>query len=275
MRFKSRTKSYTMCAETVKFPHFNSLKFLLLATILSLGCGVSSSPDSSAEERVQAAAALKVPLRIVVLDDFSTSRSVSRTPPVSPVNIFDLASAVKKRGGELAYGRITAESTEPLHRVQLPIPPTPPTKPAEVSGLRDRTEAGIRDVEARKQYAVRSQAYAHTVVDRLGTFFTAVDRELSRPADAEHTDLWGAISRANLFFTEPLAGGSAPEQILLIVSDGIETAHLRSPMPLPRGVKCLLVNGNGSIGVLSALSPERFESVDAAVRFIVSWEVRP
>jgi len=88
---------------------------------------------------------------------------------------------------------------------------------------------------------------------------------------ASRTDIWAALERAELYLQEPVSGFSRPpRRWLLAITDGEHTAPgPKRTHTLDAATTLVLVNADGRLGELASLAPQRFESLSAAVRWIV------
>jgi hypothetical protein len=111
------------------------------------------------------------------------------------------------------------------------------------------------------------------VNQRIDAFMEAARPRLQEPAKDKATDISSALARAELFLNEPGAVWPAETHRLIILnSDGIATAN-RKPAEIKSGARLLLINGNGSLGMLEPLHPLRFESKQAALDYIAATEL--
>jgi len=258
--------------------------FLLLAT----GCEPSAEPGATppqAEDSAQAVTVAQssdtqscaVPLEVAVMQDKSRSSKEYRTPQLSVANLEPIIKQLRACGGELAVGLIRAESNRSLARLYVPQPDLPPLPPkpsreeAENAFEYDQAMMEHRK-EHKKAKAARKRARARhrrEVKKRVKAFKTKLAELLETAPNANYTDVWGGIRRAELFLAEPDAGyNTAPRKAMIIISDARDNAG-KPPVevPLESGAEMLLVNGAPSLGSLKKVEPTRFESIDGAVRY--------
>jgi len=211
--------------------------------------------------------------RIVLLQDKSGSTNQTRTPQTSMEHIDLLINFIRPCGGELSYGLVNEQSNASLLRLRIELPPSgAPNKPDEKGNpfiVSQQMEAYRQELS---RYEGRVRDWRAESERRIADFKSQIGTLLSSPASARRTDIFGGIQRANLFLSESSAVWTNPtHQYLILVSDGEDNVR-RSYTPLNDNVKFILVNGSASIGSLGALNPERFESIESAIRFVVASE---
>jgi hypothetical protein len=106
---------------------------------------------------------------------------------------------------------------------------------------------------------------------RQAAFVRSIEPLLARPADAPATDIFSALRRADVLLSEPNVFPRGTSNVVILVSDGVETVAAGAAAPrLNAPAEIVLVNGTGAIGSLATLTPVRFESLDAALRYAVT-----
>jgi len=264
--------------------------FLLILLLLA-GCGGSSAEPGAAAsdsttvdsaeiagaaaraERARCPAALKV----AVMQDKSQSAQEYRTPQLAVSDLAPIIERLRVCGGELAVGLIKAESNRSLTRLYVPRPELDalPEKPSREEAddafaynqaMKEYKKARAQAAKARKAARAR---HRRKVKRRVEAFKSEVAELLKTPADAQHTDVWGGVRRAELYLDEPGAG-AASHKAMIIISDARDNQGRPSvTLPLESGAQVLLVNGAPSQGAFEGMKPKpvRLESISSAVRY--------
>lgn len=246
----------------------------LHAAILAVGCGTGSTEEMAGHSASRApleARACAGPLRLVAFQDKSGSGNENRTPQVETADLHPLVDYVTRCGGELGLGTIDIQSNAPLVRLYVEEFPAPPREPA-------RRGTPFQIAQARQAYEAelaRYQAAADEHRARLqrdtAAFLVQAAELLSQQNNAPQTDVWGAISRAGYFLGEHGRWERPPRLVAVMISDAIDNTGA-PVVPLPERTELYLINGEPSLGALNDLKPIRFESFDAAVRYILNRE---
>jgi hypothetical protein len=128
---------------------------------------------------------------------YDVSRSAQPLPEVTMGHIERILKVLNARGGCIAVALVDESAFRPLTRLKL----------EPVTGrLDERAEKATRNRKVEKE------------------FLAKVEAMISRPRDAGRTDIKGTLARLTLFFNEPGIPAET-EKVLLLVSDGIDTAH--------------------------------------------------
>jgi hypothetical protein len=211
-------------------------------------------------------------VKIACLPDKTASTSWTRVQQVAVEDLDPLVDLVCSRGGELAVGLIRDSSNRGLLRLTVEQPLEVPTEP-------DTRMNPFLLAEQQAEYAKKLRAYEDDVKKRqtrvgeaVSDFSEQLVTLLAQPADAQHTDVWGAITRGELFMAEPDdAWKGAPHKFIVAVTDGLDNVH-KQRVEIRSGAQLLIVNGSATLGDLSILKPLRFESVSSAVQYLVNHE---
>lgn len=228
---------------------------VFILTVLGAACGGTLDQSSRTEPQ-------QGPVRICVLQDLTGSIRKTRTVVVTPEDLRLLAEIVKARTGELGFGIIGERSDLPLVRLTLLESP-PPEPPARPPGNPIRQGAWQRQW---REYEEQRTAYDQRVQQQVEAFVKAAEARLQGKLDRV-SDVCGGIHRCDLMLAEP-----APhhvERFMVLITDGLHNVRSsRCPDALSSGAQVLLVNGEGILGVVERYAPVRFESLEAALRFI-------
>ena len=247
---------------------------LVLATLVCLvtltGCGappeqsVAAAPPSSPAP----------PVKIVCLPDKTASTSWTRVEQVAVEDIDPLIDLVCSRGGELAVGLIRDSSNRGLLRLLVPQPPEAPVEPDTHMNPFLLAEQQAAYAKKLRTYEDEVKKQRTLVEEAVADFSEQLETLLAQPPDAQRTDVWGAISRGELFMAEPDdAWKGTPRKFIIAVTDGLDNVH-KQTVEIRSGAQLLIVNSSGSLGDLSILKPLRFESASSAVQYLVNHEGR-
>jgi hypothetical protein len=194
----------------------------------------------------------------------------ARVAPVTPKHFAPIFERLQTTGGEFALGLIRDRSDGPLARVYVPRPPRPPATSLRPSkNIFEAATARKVEEAAQAAYEVRLRAWRAEAATRLNVFTSTIAPLLAADADARRTDIASALLRAEVFLAEPTAFSRVTPDVILLVTDGVETVKPAEPPHLGVRARLLLVNGTGGVGCLGPLHPIRFEGLDAAVRFAI------
>ncbi|HXA18918.1 MAG TPA: hypothetical protein VN380_18130 [Thermoanaerobaculia bacterium] len=208
-------------------------------------------------------------MRVALFIDQTGSMEQARVPHVAADSVTPLLDRLQMTGGELAVGLIRDHSDAPLARVFVPVPPAAPVfPPRKAANIFEKAKQQRREDEERARYAARQQAWHADAATRINAFTEAI-APLFENADAPATDIHAALLRGDVFVGEPNAFGQPVENIVIFVTDGVETVDPQTPAQFRAPAELLLVNGTGSEGQLEALHPIRFEALDAAIRYVL------
>lgn len=208
-------------------------------------------------------------LRVALFIDQTGSMEQARVPHVSADSVTPLLDRLQATGGELAVGLIRDRSDAPLARVFVPVPPSPPVfPPHKAANIFEKAKEQRREDEERARYTARQQAWHADAAARINAFAESIAPLFQNP-DAPATDIHAALVRADVFVSEPNGFGQPVTNLVILVTDGIETVSPETPAQFKAPAELLLVNGTGSEGQLEPLHPIRFEALDAAIRYVL------
>ena len=256
------------------FTMFVRIAILVVMSVVGASCR-DASQVLGAQANVSAAEASPQPqarcdVRVAVLQDKTRSSPGNRTPQIESADLQALVDVASVCGGEIGFSIIHPKGVQPLVRIRLDAPPAPlPVRPPSGNSLDSRRETRER-VEVEAANALHESEWADEQGSRLGAFEAKVAPLLAFPVDGGRSAIWGAIRAGLAFLNEPVAPGrlqGQPAKFLAVISDGVETAGGR-PLEVPADVTLIIVNGSGDAGDLESLRGTRFESIDAAFRFI-------
>src|SRR5207248_1706649 len=127
--------------------------------------------------------------------------------------------------------------------------------------------------QQKQQFESSQHEWLEDMQKRISGFQKDVAPVLAMPANAKRSPVWDAVHRSELFLTENEPGLPAAHRYMLLITDGIDDVHSK-PVAIQSGATVIIVNGAGEVGSLGVLQPQRFESIDAAIRFIIHTESR-
>jgi hypothetical protein len=256
-----------------------SIAVLGLAAVVQSGCSSAPAPSAAEAAARQIAAAAQAkparsPLRIAVIQDKSLSTGETRTPQLKLEDLDALLELLGLTGGELAVGVIHDRSNLAFARLRVDAGPEEPAAVVESDNPFERRNQRAAQRKLKEKFEQREQAWREEMQTRIGGFQGAVDPMLSMAADAKHSPVWDAVKRADLFLCESESDGNPePHRYAVFITDGVDDVGAR-PVPIHSRTRILMVNGAGQLGALAVLKPQRFESIEAAVRYIVGLETK-
>lgn len=259
------------------------LSCLLIAAVLLLsGCGDGAGNRSVSQVPTVEAAVPERPvvkpqpatafLKIVMLQDKSSSTESTRTPQAELSHIDSAIALVSRSGGELAFGLINVNSNQSLVRLRIDMPPVAPPKPSEEGNPWEADSEMRAYDEKRAKYDLDLGQWKSKTANDIDTFKSQVAPLLALKADARRTDIFGGLQRASLFLSERELGlTTLVHGCVILISDGED--NVKAPYnALPANTSLLIINGSASLGPIEQLEPQRFENIDAALRFIAASE---
>lgn len=210
-------------------------------------------------------------VRIALIQDKSLSTGETRTPQLTLDDMEPLVELLGQTGGELTVGTIDNRSNRSLVRLRIDAGPEEPVAPAVADNSLERWQQQNALRKQKAEFEQQQQAWQDAMQERIAAFQTAVEPILSAPANAQHSPVWDAVRRADLFLSEPQVGGTEPHRYVVLITDGMDDVGAE-PVPVHNGTRILMVNGAGQLGSLAMLRPQRYESIGSAVAQIVAME---
>lgn len=228
--------------------------------------------EKASDQRESKQPAPHAPIKIVVFQDKTGSANTTRTEQLTEQDFASPISLLRCNGGELAVGIVDDVSNTSLVRLRIEPPPTPPVA-LQVSNVFERAQQDSAFQQRWNDYNEAFNKWRAETDSRAGAFLSQISKVLQQKSNARKTNVWSAISRADLFLNEPDATWPRPPRRYAVFnSDGVDTARSK-PIAIKSGAQLIIVNGIGSTGVFQSLNPERFESVQAAFQFISAKEM--
>jgi hypothetical protein len=244
---------------------------ITLAFASACGPAPASVDAASGSVAEHVASAPCEPLKVGALFDVTTSMTASRITPPAVADFEPLLKRIERCGGEIGVGLIDEKPGAPLLRYRADPAPTPPQIKAEgnvISAAIDRNNQMAAYEERRKAWE-QDQGRQASMAD----FRSGLEPILARRLDAQFSPVWISVQRMAVFMAEPGGfNGLTPKKYCLWVTDGEDTTTA-GPATLPPDMKGIaVVNGSGSVGVLGVFHPARFESLSAAVSWVLQQE---
>ena len=269
----------------------NTMHQSLRGTILSILCwivaamlqsGCSTSPTALAEGTAAPARTNGTPppksvrsrVRVAVIQDKTLSAGETRTPQLTLEDVDPLVELLGQTGGEVAVSVIHDRSNLNFARLRIDAGPEEPVAPIQADNPLERRNQRTAYRKQKEEFARQQQAWQDDMQSRIGEFQKLMDPMLAMAPDAKHSPVWDAVKRADLFLYESDSDGNAdPHHYAVLITDGIDDVGAR-PVPVHSGARVLIVNGAAQLGSLAVLKPQRFESIGAAIHYIVSLETK-
>lgn len=233
----------------MKYPAPLSIATAALSLTLGSQLFVGSSVTGASE----------LPARIAIMQDKTASTNSTRTQQMKLEDLNPLIELLKRSGGEICFGLIRDNSNRSLTRLRIEEQPEKPNKKNTIAAARERPKYN-------KVIAEHEESSAQ----RIESFKKEITPLLQQKANAMRSDIWGAVMRADLCLSEDDSSWrQKPLRYAVIVSDGIHDANTRFT-PMKSEAKVIFVYGSPNPGPLERLKPMRFESAEAAFRFIAA-----
>ena len=175
--------------------HSIVLVLVLVLPVSSAACGGKAQTPSA-----------PAPVRAVLVLDLYRPEGA----PVRQLTVADLEpliTLVRQRGGDLAVGKVSSNSGEPLLRLHVE---DPPMKPAP-------TGNALSDRQASDTFNVDMQAWAAKSDPSVASFESQLGVVLALGASAAGASPWTELRTAGLFLKEPTA--TSPHNWLIFVSE--------------------------------------------------------
>lgn len=273
-------------ARTPRTPLLSLIVFvpLLGAGLFISGCSAGTPSTSSAAVATPAALSADIDLitsfqkkpclqrKVLVAVDETGSRDwygvVSLTPAQLDVILEHLSGAC---GGEIALAAIRDESNLPFRRCEFSLSPAIgplPDKPPSTGNIFEVKRQRIAYEKSVTAMAQGLRAWQAQAAAERAECTQKLSKVLDPAPLAHRTDVGGILNRGRLYFSEDDGAAAPIRKQFLMLSDGIDNMHHGAPPTLGPSVELVLVNSAGSVGALAAYDPKRFESTDAALKYL-------
>lgn len=244
----------------------------LLAVALMWGCDTCREvvpPSRAVATNVPCAS----PVKVALLGDKTSSTELTRTPQIRAEDFTPLVELISRCGGEVALGFVTDDSNRSLVRLRAEVPEAAPESP-KLNGMPAFEAARVQDDYRKKkaEHERKMAKWSEQIERNKDRFERDAQEWLSKQPNFTSSDVWGALKRAELFIDEdPASWAQNPHRYIVLVSDAQDNIN-RPEVTLSSETRLILVNGSANVGSLQRLNPHRFESLDSAIRYIVSSE---
>lgn len=251
---------------------------VLVACVWTTGCNAETAATTLTEAHIRTPPTSTPsptvdncrPLKVVVLVDKTASAATNHIENVEMAHVETLVRLANECGGAIALGLITDRSDRALERYSIkpprasPLPPPVNLPPFEFAERHAEYERALRQTQVDNEDRLKERTHERE------KFLGNARALLEIPALARRRDVAGAISRADVFLAErEVDVTTTARRYLVLVSDTLD--NVRRPLPELQGGAAILVATAGTISSLVAdLGPERFESVQAAIDYVVS-----
>jgi hypothetical protein len=250
---------------------------MIVASMVLAGCsGSAASQGGTGATEVNLSApavSARSKVRVAVIQDKSLSTEETRTPQLRVEDLEPVVELLGQVGGELGVGVIHDRSNATFVRLRIEAPPQEPMAKAAVENPLERRNQRSAYRKVKADFDNQQQAWQEEMQTRIGQFQSAAEPILAMEADAKRSPVWDAVKRTDLFLSESDSFGAASHRYAVLITDGIDDVGAR-PVPVHAGTRVLLVNGAGQTGALGVLKPQCFESIEAAIRYVVGLEAQ-
>ncbi len=214
------------------------------------------------------------PVKICLVQDKTGSANSTRTPQIQFNELGPIIEILKQKGGEISFGLIRDQSNRSLLRLRIDAPPSEPVKPSEKGNAFVVAKEKGKYAKEFARYQNKLEQWQAESEKQVTIFGKAVNFLAEQKPNAPLSDIWGAVLRCDLFLSESDASWrQSSRRTAVFITDGLHNTNSRF-IPMKSGAKVIMVNGSASLGSLEKLKPVRFESPEAAFRFIVAEEGR-
>lgn len=244
---------------------------LLVSTLALAGCEMpwtETQPAATAAEAPAHNAAEVHPVKIVVLEDQTGSRTTTRTEQVTPASLEPCIALLKETSGVLLVGAIRDTSNRTLIRLVIPpAPPRPVARPLPSNAFEALDVQALNDRE-QSAYEALDGEWQQDVDARVAEFLRNVEELTSNPKLAWRSAVAAAIARADAAVAEPETVSSEGRRFVVLSSDAVETTG-KAITPLRSGAMLVVVNGAGILGSAAVVpGVQQFENLAAALLWV-------
>ncbi len=254
---------------------------LIVVAVCAMACGAGSSVEARRAERaviepslekpVAAARHVKHPVALVLLQDQTGSRTITRTEQFTPQSLDVPIGLVEEFSGKLVFG-VIRETGKPMVRLVVPPGPRPPSKPAPGNAF-DMLESNAVYERELAAYHEAARKWRGDVDTRVATFKKEVIALLTAPTLSTRSAVWEAIFRADVALAEPEVGRTSEGSRFIVLASDAQDTTRKAGRPLRSGAQVVVANGVGTAGSLSAVPGVKvFEGLGAAVAWVCDLE---
>lgn len=246
---------------------------LAAVPLFTVGCNRAHSGDTRVATAMAtskaADPAFSTPLDISLQIDKSASVIPNGVDTVTMADVNEMALLLKLHGGNLGVGMITGHSDEPNVELHVSPPPVAPVAPSRNLNVFRRAILMPRFKAEQAAFRKRMDKWEMSTDQALRQFMAEVAPIVKHKANAQRTDIGGAIRRAELFLNS-VQQREARHYLVLVTDLGDNRNIPFEPAP---NISCLLVsNALANVGLLKGFDVVRFESMEEVIRFLSNQE---
>jgi uncharacterized protein YcfL len=244
---------------------------------------IATEPSNALTNNTNQAHSKQQPLQIVLALDKTGSQTNNKIPNITIDQMRIIGSGILSRGGDLRTTSICTDSDKAMPRLYVEPATQTPIAPIQAetgennvfakAKLQDEHQVKIVAYQKQKNaYDQQQQSKVKTDKTQLDKFLTTVQPMLDKPASCTGSDMVGIVNRANLALHEPTAIGSPlSRKVLFLITDGEHNTTKDSKVPtLDAQTDLVIVSGGKGAGIFEPLKPVKFDSIDAAIAYILS-----
>jgi hypothetical protein len=249
----------------------NTLIILVLLVISLTGCKMTVPEANTTTAQVVSSKPKLRLLHIAIGIDRTGSKIDNKVPDMTLEQIRTLATGLQQRGGDLRITTICSDSDKAMLRLKFDTPVQPPSVSSTGNVFED---AKLQEEYKTTKAQFDRQQQTKTTADKaqLTNFLQQVSPLLKQPATCAASDMIGIVQRSDLFLHERQPTGSDnPHKVLFLVTDGQHTSSKAKQVPeLQSKAEVVVVSGGQGAGIFEPLKPVKFDSIDAAITYILS-----
>ena len=235
------------------------------------------APTAQAVPETPAGAVLAVlttaPPAICALIDFTGSVKHFGIAKPTVQDFMPVVDLLDRIGGELAVGSIHDRPSDPLLRLRIDPPETPPL-PSSSGDVFTRNKQRRAYRRALPAYRTREEERRARNQELVSDFRARLEKFVERARTAPNSDLWSSLRRCETFLLEAHSTRTkktASPRFIVAISDGRHNVKTSLFRPIHKTISVLAVSGVAGLGDFSRLNDVRyFEAPSAAFLFIIN-----
>jgi hypothetical protein len=222
-------------------------------------------------------------LFVVLAIDRTGSKADNKVPDATLAQVSALAEGIRQRGGELRMTTISDDSDKAMPHLKFSPPEKPPIAPTQEKigesnllakvNIQEQQDIGMAAYHKQKaDFDKRQQAKEVADKAQIVEFLKTVQPLIEKPANFPASDMRGIVLRGNLALQERQpVGKQSLRRVLFLITDGEHNATKDTKVPpLDAQTELVIVSGGKGAGTFEPLKPEKFDSIDAAIEYILS-----
>jgi hypothetical protein len=244
---------------------------------------IAAEPNTALTSNANQGQSNQQPLQIVLAFDKTGSRTSNKIPDINIDQMRTIALGILQRSGDLRTTSICTDSDKAMPRLYVETAKSAPVTPIQTetcesnvfakAKLQEEQQVKLAAYQQQKNvYDQQQQSKAKADQARVDKLLAEVKPMLEKPEGCTASDMVGIVNRANLALQEPPATGAPkPRRVLFLITDGEHNATKDSKVPtLDAQTELVIVNGGKGAGIFEPLKPVKFDSIDAAIAYILS-----